>query len=81
VGMFTLELEAVGGHGCQRELKDQASVESCGWAGCPDCILREAVAKLKASGASVSKAILRHWPGSNTEVSDNLLTKVRRGSF
>jgi hypothetical protein len=79
--MYTFELEATGGHGCQRELKDQSSVESCNQPSCPDCILREAVAKLKNAGNFVSKAVLRHWPGTNLEVSDNFLTKTRRGSF
>lgn len=81
MGMFTLELEATGGHGCQREVQNGQTVEGCGLPGCPDCIIRETVVKLKNAGHMVSKAVLRHWPGSHTEVADNLLTKIRRGSF
>jgi hypothetical protein len=91
MGTFRVEVQAVGGHGCQRELKDGATVPGCGQPGCPDCITREYVAKLKASGASfwtesadpntAGYAKLTHWPGQTSEVRDNLLTGVRSGSF
>ena len=90
MGTFRVEVQAVGGHGCQRELRDGAVVAGCGQPGCPDCITREYVAKLKASGASfwestdpnnTGYARLTHWPGQTSEVKDDLLTGVRSGSF
>lgn len=81
MGMFVVGVQAVGGHGCQREIKDGGVVEGCGQPTCPDCITRRYVAELKASGASVEKASLTHWPGQPGEVVDDLLTKVRSGSF
>lgn len=81
MGQFHVHVDAVGGHGCQREVKDGETVTGCGQPSCPDCITRDYVGKLKASGASVSEATLTHWPGQPSEVRDNLLTGHRRGSF
>ena len=85
MGTFNLRVTAVGNHGCQRELKDGATVEQCGDPRCPDCIARRFVEELKASGTSFgygdSEAKLTHWPGQPSEVQDDLLTKVRKGSF
>jgi hypothetical protein len=80
MGTFRVEVQAVGGHGCQREKKSGEVVEGCGAPSCPDCITREYVSKLKASGASVESALLVHWPQSGTIV-DNLLDRKRVGSF
>ncbi len=80
MGQFRVEVIAVGGHGCQREVKDGGIVTGCGQATCPDCVTREYVAKMRASN-SVEKAELTHWPGTPGEVRDNLLTGVRTGSF
>lgn len=46
MGDFRIEVNATGGHGCQRELKDGASVKECGDPNCPDCIARRFVAEL-----------------------------------
>lgn len=81
MGDFSIEVRAVGGHGCQRDLKSGATVGDCGNPSCPDCIARRFVAELKKSGQSVSQATLTHWPGQDSEVRDNLLTGIRRGSF
>lgn len=81
MGTFRVELEAVGGHGCQREIPDGGHVIGCERPGCPDCITREFVRRLKRSGAQVAVAELRHWPGQPTEVKDDLLTGTRSGSF
>jgi len=81
MGDFCIEVKAIGNHGCQRELKDGSSVFGCRRDDCPDCITRRYVRELQASGASVSEAKLTHWPGQSSEVQDDLLTKVRRGSF
>ena len=81
MGDFRIEVNAVGGHGCQRELKDGANVESCGNPGCPDCLARKFVADLKAQGQSVKDALLIHWPNGTPTIVDNLLTGKRTGSF
>ena len=81
MGNFTIEVEAVGGHGCQRDKKSGEVVDGCGQPGCPDCIARGFVKELEAKGNSVTRATLRHWPHTEGEVSDNLLTGKRRGNF
>jgi len=80
VGNFRIEVNAVGGHGCQREKKVGSKIEDCRSPNCPDCIARRFVAELKAKGANVSDALLIHWP-HNEAIVDNLLTGERRGSF
>lgn len=90
MGTFRVEVQAVGGHGCKREAKDGETVEGCGLPSCPDCITRNYVQQLKAAGVSFSPggnrnadsyATITHWPGQRSQVIDDLLTKVRTGSF
>jgi hypothetical protein len=81
VGTFKIEITAVGGHGCQREVKDGGTVYGCGYRSCPDCTARAVVEELKRQGCSVTDATLTHWPGELGEVQDDLLTKIRIGSF
>ena len=55
--------------------------------GCPDCIAREFVRRLKRSGNMLKKAELTHWPAdlpgytAEGQVQDDLLTGRRTGSF
>lgn len=82
MGMFRVEVEAVGGHGCQRNIKNGQQVQNyCGGPSCPDCVAREFVRQLKRVGADVQKAVLTHWPGQTSEVKDDMLTGVRAGNF
>lgn len=91
MGMFRVEVTGVGGHGCQRQVKDGELLQQfCGMSGCPDCIAREFVRDLKRAGVFFNTgncdgyeggAVLRHWPGSKSEVVDDLLTGKRTGSF
>ena len=81
MGMYKVEIEAVGGHGCSREVKDGAKVFGCRSMNCPDCRTREFVENLQRSGNTVSVAKLTHWPGQSDEVQDDLLTGIRSGSF
>jgi hypothetical protein len=81
MGDFRIEVNAVGGHGCQREIPDGAIVNGCGRPNCPDCIARRFVRSLKESGADVKSAALTHWPGSPEQVKDDLLSGIRTGSF
>lgn len=87
MGDFRVTVEAVGGHGCQREKGDGETVLGCDRPGCPDCMAREFLRRLKRSGATVKLAEIRHWPAdmpgytAEGEVRDNLLTGVRTGEF
>jgi len=82
MGMYRIEIEATGGHGCQREVKDGGTVYGCGYLSCPDCNARRFVKVIQLIlGNSVSKAILTHWPGQPGEVQDDLLANKRSGSF
>jgi hypothetical protein len=81
MGQFRIEITAVGGHGCQREVKDGGEVFGCGNTSyCPDCITRRFVEDLKAK-MIVEAATFTHWPGTSTEVVDDLVTKIRKGNF
>lgn len=82
MGTYNIEIEAVGGHGCQRELKDGEAVAGCGQDSCPDCQTRRFVRVLReVTNSSISKAKLTHWPGQESEVQDDLLTGIRKSSF
>ena len=88
MGDFVVRVHAVGGHGCQRGVKHGEKVEArCGAPNCPDCLAREFVEKLRAAGNDVKATSLTHWPadlpGYNplSEVRDDLVSGVRRGSF
>ena len=91
MGDFRIEVNAVGGHGCEREVKDGGTVYGCRSMTCPDCITARYVADMLRAGVSVRSAKIEHWPGSTTEVVDAFDTalqpthsvqpRVRRGSF
>lgn len=90
MGTFRVEVQATGNHGCERSTKATEKVEGCKQPGCVDCITRDYIAKLKASGAffetgggysGAGWAKLTHWPGLQGTVVDDLLTGVRAGSF
>lgn len=82
MGDFNIEVNATGGHGCQRTVKDGQQVQNfCGSTSCPDCIAREFVRSLKRAGNMVRDAVLTHWPGTAGEVKDDLLTGTRKGNF
>lgn len=81
MGQFRVVVTAVGGHGCQREVKDGGVVYGCWKMGCPDCETRRYLEALKRGPSSIENATLTHWPGTTTQVVDDLVTKVRKGSF
>lgn len=94
MGDFRVTVDAVGGHGCQREIKDGGTVGGCGGSSCPDCITAEYIAKMARSGCNVKSATLVHWPGQPSEVVDVFdasysalhgeaarAPRLRRGSF
>lgn len=97
MGDFRVVVEACGGHGCDRHVKDGDKVYGCNHMNCPDCITREYVARMQRVGILVAKAELTHWPAGYVhpscppgtpsgytkegEVKDDLLTKIRHGTF
>ena len=82
MGDFRVEIRAVGGHGCQRTVKSGGQVQNfCGNVACPDCITREYLRALKRANIQISTAFLTHWPGTPTEVKDDLVSGTRFGSF
>lgn len=91
MGTFRIEVQGVGGHGCQREVKSGQIVEGCGLPGCPDCLARAFVKQLARAGMFPSYsttepgnlvfAKLIHWPYGHGTVTDDLLTGLRSGNF
>ena len=91
MGTFRIEIEAVGGHGCQRERKDGEVLQGCGLDSCPDCIVARTVCELQRNQTSINHARIVHWPGQPSEVVDEFDVKredwrtraprTRKGSF
>lgn len=82
MGNYRVIINAVGGHGQDRGKGHGETVDfEAGGESSPEAILKRAVAELQAHGNSVTEATVHHWPGSGSEVVDNLLTGRRTGSF
>ena len=82
MGRFIVRVDAMGNHGCMREIKDGEVVIGCDRQGCVDCITREYVRRLKRYGSStVDTASITHWPDTAGTVIDDLVTGKRTGSF
>lgn len=94
MGMFRIEIEGTGGHGCSRDIGD--GQELCteplvagetvrmpphAWGTCIDCDARHLVAAYQRRGVMNLKATLIHWPSDPNEVRDDLVTGVRSGTF
>lgn len=72
MGNFRIVIDAVGGHGCQREKKDGEPVFGCRRLDCPDCLTQEFVERLSKIG-TVNKAEFIHWPGEANSVTDEFV--------
>jgi hypothetical protein len=82
MGNYRIVIDAVGGHGCQRDVKDGEEVQDqCGSTHCPDCAARAFVTRLAHQGNDVRSATLTHWPGTLAEVKDDLVSRKRTGNF
>lgn len=82
MGSFTITVKAVGGHGQDRSKKDGQVVDfSNESADSPDAIAKRFVDELKAKGTNVESATITHWPGQESEVTDDLITGIRTGNF
>lgn len=82
MGNFRIVIDAVGGHGVDREIRDGEKVNhfSEGMQ-TPDAMAKMFVNFLKSNGIEPNSAKLIHWPGQEDEVIDDLLTGIRKGNF
>ena len=64
MGQFAIIISGIGGHGCERGVKDGETVLGCNQPNCPDCIAREFVRRLKRNSITELKAELVHWPAA-----------------
>ena len=82
MGEFRIVIDAIGGHGDEREVGDGGTLHYSLY---PERSLAlvafEAVAELRKRGATVTGATLIHWPGTPGEVVDDVLAGTRKGSF
>lgn len=81
MGQFLVAIDAVGNHGCMREVKDGEVVIGCDKPHCTDCMVRELVRRLKRSGATVASATITHWPTQEVPIVDDLVSGKRTGNF
>lgn len=79
MGNYRIVINAVGGHGQDRDKGNGETVDFGD--NSPEAIVRRCVEELQATGNSVTEATVHHWPGTNAEVVDNLLSGRRIGSF
>lgn len=82
MGNFRITIEAVGGHGCQREKGDGEELGFCEYPGCVDCTARRFVHDFSGK-AHVDSAKLEHWPNQDPPgpVDDLKPGGKRSGSF
>lgn len=86
MGMFKIEITAIGGHGVDRIKKDGEIVDFMkDGIATPDGIAKSMVEELQKIGVYFGSpgcsATITHWPGEPTEVKDDLLTGERKGNF
>lgn len=67
MGRFRFIMDAVGGHGCERQLGEGKEIYGCSNLNCPDCRIREFVKDFKAHNNNVELAIIIHWPEQPAE--------------
>lgn len=85
MGDFRIVIDAVGGHGQDRDKKDGEDVDF--GINTPEAFAREFIGKLERSGVTVTEAKIIHWPKDNypergeAEVTDDLVTGRRYGNF
>jgi len=67
MGDFRIEIEAQGGHGCDRKAKEGDELRGCGQETCPDCITARFVSDMQRAGMRPNVAFFTHWPESMRE--------------
>lgn len=92
MGDFRIVINAIGGHGQDREKKHGETVDfSKESPNSPEALAKQFVETLQANGVNVESAEVIHWPIDNyggqlkndrtNQITDNLLTGKRIGSF
>lgn len=91
MGDFRFEVNAVGGHGCSRDVQDGEQVPGCTEPSCVDCMFARFLEELRGKGTSVKDAVIVHWPNSTqavldvftprTEPGGMAMLRTRRGTF
>jgi hypothetical protein len=80
MGTFKIEIEAVGGHGCDRDAKAGEVINSKCGGSCPDCRASRFVEEMRAKDSLVS-ATLTHWPDTTPIVDDLKAGRRAHGDF
>lgn len=75
MGNFRIVIDAVGGHGQDRDRKDGETVDFTHNAGyhnndTPEAIAKRAVEELKAKGTNILSAKVYHWPSDTVYQGD-----------
>jgi len=79
---FLIKIVATGNHGCDRHVQSGGKLHGCHKMGCVDCRTREFLKTLqREASVTVERAELVHWPGTVEEVTDDLRSGARQGSF
>lgn len=93
MGDFRIVIDAIGGHGQDREKKDGEVVdftkinEVFNSYNTPEQVTKDFIAGLRIIGCSVQSAKIIHWPIDNypdqrtTQIEDDLITCKRSGNF
>jgi len=92
MGDFRIVIEAVGGHGQDRDKKTGDVVDfSLGGPSCPEALALKFIEAMKEAGMGPTSAYIVHWPLDNyggqlknnrsSQIMDDLLTGKRNGSF
>lgn len=83
MGQFRIVINAFGNHGCDRKAVPGERLHSrCRQLDCPDCLAYEFVQTLRQKSIVVGESKVTHYPGTDVEVVDNLITNQReKGRF
>jgi len=70
MGDFRIEINMVGGHGCDRTAKEGGAISGCQRIGCPDCEAKRCVEFLMRHSNSLKSMTITHWPDTPSQVVD-----------
>lgn len=79
MGQYKIEMVLNGGHGCERRAKVGEKLYSrCSRLDCPDCLAYDFLQNLRQKGSVPVMATFTHWPGTENETIDDLMTNTRK---
>lgn len=83
MAQFTFSITAAGPNGCDRKAQPGDRLHGrCGKLTCPDCLAYDFMLNLRQKGMIVHAATFTHQPGTDAEVTDNIVLNERtQGSF